>query len=332
MEQNIETLEKVNDIKRLKVEAAKMASQQQHGQLKWYNFKPGYGFISDFSTKTDVFIHFSGLKRSLQKRLPREGDKVHFTVHNGDKGPEARDVARNGNNSKACASRSKPPRRTWDMEAKITACICTAKALAGSNVRRLQVLIPLLLQHNNLPGIRIPQQAFGASHTPKPPKSHQPLRQDDDHPCHEEPVEEALTVEEEEEDEIVDVEGSDSDQRRLDNTQEEEEEEELKKIPAAEAESTPKPSPHSETANQDDTEELHTIHYLLRRKNPGTKREDTQPNKITFSEIIKGYDKNQQDKKKRTNKQNTVHQYARRGLRSNLLHFSRHQHRRCGSP
>ncbi|XP_045127553.1 uncharacterized protein LOC123514036 [Portunus trituberculatus] len=187
-----------------------MASQQHHGQLKWYNFKCGYGFITDLSTKTDVFVHFSGLKRSLQKRLPREGDMVHFTIHNGDKGPDARDVSRNGKSSKACASRSTPPRRSWDMEAKVTVGICTAKALAGSNVRRLQVLIPLLLKHNNLPGIRIPQQAFGASHTPKPPKSHQPLLHDV-HPCREEPVEEPVEVDEEE-DEIVDVEGSDSDQ------------------------------------------------------------------------------------------------------------------------
>ncbi|MPC77242.1 hypothetical protein E2C01_071691 [Portunus trituberculatus] len=76
---------------------------------------------------------------------------------------------------------------------------------------------PLLLKHNGLPGIRIPQQDFGTSytHAPKPRRSHQPLCQDDDQPCREDPVEEAATVEEEEEegeDEIVDVEGSDSDQ------------------------------------------------------------------------------------------------------------------------
>ncbi|MPC26190.1 hypothetical protein E2C01_019325 [Portunus trituberculatus] len=182
------------------------------------------------SAKTYVFVHYTGLKRSLKRRLPREGDKVHFTVCEGDKGPEAREVARTGQNSKAGIPSPKPLRRTWDMEVKITACICTAKALAGSNPRRLQVLIPLLLKHNGLPGIRIPQQAFGTSysHTPRPPRSHQLLRQDDDQPCHDDPAEEAATIEEEEEegeDEIVDVEGSDSDQpppsrrRRLDNTQ-----------------------------------------------------------------------------------------------------------------
>ncbi|XP_045117647.1 Y-box-binding protein 2-A-like [Portunus trituberculatus] len=91
----------------------KMASQQHHGQIKWYNFKRSYVFISDYNTKTDVFVHFFCLKRSLQKRLLREGDKVHFTVYKEDKGLEARDVARTGNNTKACASSPKPPLRTW---------------------------------------------------------------------------------------------------------------------------------------------------------------------------------------------------------------------------
>ncbi|MPC95096.1 hypothetical protein E2C01_090292 [Portunus trituberculatus] len=102
-------------------------------------------------------------------------------------------------------------------------------------VQHLQVLIPLLLKHNNLPGIRIPHQAFGASHTPKPPKSQQPLLHDVP-PCLEEPVEEvveeASTVEEEEEDEIrlgpatSRPRAPSKRRRRLDNNQGQEEEEE----------------------------------------------------------------------------------------------------------
>ncbi|MPC52733.1 Cold shock protein 1 [Portunus trituberculatus] len=54
-----------------------MASPEYHnGVVKWYNFKTGYGFIEDHLTGTDVFVHFSGLTRSLRKRLPREGDKL----------------------------------------------------------------------------------------------------------------------------------------------------------------------------------------------------------------------------------------------------------------
>ncbi|XP_045101322.1 cold shock protein CspA-like [Portunus trituberculatus] len=88
-----------------------MAGQQHQGEVKWYNYKRGYGFIRDHSTKTDVFVHFSGLKRSLQKRLPREGDKVHFTVHMGDKGPEARETERTSS-----ASHQKPPLRTVGLD------------------------------------------------------------------------------------------------------------------------------------------------------------------------------------------------------------------------
>ncbi|MPC65272.1 hypothetical protein E2C01_059405 [Portunus trituberculatus] len=82
------------------------------------------------------------------------------------------------------------------MEAKISACICIAKVLAGNNNRRLQVLIPMFLKYNNP--------------TSKPLKSHQPLRRDNDQPCHEDRVEEAAIIVEDEEDVIVDVESSDS--------------------------------------------------------------------------------------------------------------------------
>ncbi|MPC63855.1 hypothetical protein E2C01_057962 [Portunus trituberculatus] len=203
------------------------------------------------------------------------------------------------------------------MEAKVTGCICTAKALAGSNVRHLQVLIPLLLKHNNLPSIRIPHQAFGASHTPKPPKSQQPLLHDIP-PCREEPieepVEEAPTVEEEEEDEIVDVEGcdSDSDQPPPDIEPPPKEEgwtttknkKKKKKPMAAEAEPTPHPSPRRETANKDDEEELHTTHYQLRSKNPETSQEDPGPSKISLSDLLLDFNKFKDARtRQRTNQQ-----------------------------
>ncbi|MPC37009.1 hypothetical protein E2C01_030481 [Portunus trituberculatus] len=209
------------------------------------------------------------------------------------------------------------------MEAKISACICTAKVLAGSNVRRLQALIPLLLKHNGLPGIRIPTQAFGNSHTPKPPKSHQPSQQDNALPCREGPAEEVATAvdEEEEEDEFIDVEGSDSDQppspveppstdEGWTTPKKKNKKNSAPKTPVVEAEPTPQSSQQIEK-----TEEPHTINYLLRRKNNGTRHEDTQHNKITFSDIIKkkGYKENKIDAKKPTTNQSTVRQLARRG-------------------
>ncbi|MPC20173.1 hypothetical protein E2C01_013105 [Portunus trituberculatus] len=235
-------------------------------------------------------IHFSGLKRSLQKRLPREGDNVVFTVHGGDKGSEARDTRRT-----SMTSHPKPPLKTWDVEAKISACICAAKVLAGGNARRLQALIPLLLTHNGLPGIRIPPQAFGTlfPYTSKPPRGHQPSRQNKVQPRSEDLQEEVEIVEEdeEEEDELVDLEESDSDQPlppvELPPAEEvgwETPKKKKKKTNStsttlpAEAEPTSQPSPQT------------TDHYLLRRKKQGTRREDTPPKKLTFSDVIqKGY-------------------------------------------
>ncbi|MPC84023.1 hypothetical protein E2C01_078747 [Portunus trituberculatus] len=89
-----------------------------------------------------------------------------------------------------------------------------------------------------------------------------------------------------------------------------------------EAEPTPQPSPQSETTDQDNAEELHTIHYLLRRKNLGTRREDTaqQYNLSDFTK--KEYNKNKLQTNKRTTNQNTVRQLARRedSLCSRPLH------------
>ncbi|XP_045107149.1 Y-box-binding protein 2-A-like [Portunus trituberculatus] len=291
-----------------------MASQQHQGQFKWYNYKRGFGFISDSSTKTDVFVHYSGLKRSLQRRLPREGDNVQFTVCVGDKGPEAREVARTSQTPKASSPSRKPLTRTWDMEAKITACICTAKALAGSNSRRLQVLIPVLLKHNGLPVIRIPQQALGTAnpHTPRPRRRHQPLRQDDEQPCHDDPADEALIVEEEEvegEDEIVDVEGSDTEEPPpvVEDPPKEEEgwtisqnKMRKKKPTAPEAEPTPRPSPRRETVDKDG-EEPHTTYYQLRSKNTGTRHEEPGQ---SLSDLISGFNKFRQDLLREKHNQN----------------------------
>lgn len=301
-----------------------MASQQHYGKIKWYNHKRGFGFITDTSTKTFFvhLVHFSGLKRSLQRRLPREGEKVHFTVCEGDKGPEARLTARTGNDpAKPSASSPKTSFKTWDMEAKISACICTAKVLAGNNVRRLQALIPLMLKHNGLPAIRIPTKAFGNTNTPKLPRSHQPSHQKNALPRRDGPAEEVASVadEEEEEAEFIDVEGSDSDQppspveppptdEGWTTKKKKNKKNFTPKPPIAEAEPTPQSSQHTEK-----TEDPHIINYLLRRKN--NRQEDTHQHKTTFSDILnkKGYKKDIIDAKKPTTSQSAVRQLARRG-------------------
>ncbi|MPC56773.1 hypothetical protein E2C01_050740 [Portunus trituberculatus] len=51
-----------------------------------------------------------------------------------------------------------------------------------------------------------------------------------------------------------------------------------------------------EAADQDDAEEPHTIHYQLRSKNPGTRREDPGPSEMSFSDLIKGLQKHKEDR------------------------------------
>ncbi|MPC37026.1 hypothetical protein E2C01_030499 [Portunus trituberculatus] len=79
----------------------------------------------------------------------------------------------------------------------------------------------------------------------------------------------------------------------------------LKKNQETEAEPTFQASPRRETADQDDAEEPHTIHYQLRSKNPGTRREDLGPSKMSFSDLIKGFEKYKQDRRRGITKQHT---------------------------
>lgn len=62
------------------------------GTVKWFNNQKGYGFISD-EEGNDVFVHYSGLNMDGFKSLD-EGAQVEFDVVNGEKGPQATNVAR----------------------------------------------------------------------------------------------------------------------------------------------------------------------------------------------------------------------------------------------
>lgn len=64
----------------------------KNGTVKWFNAKKGFGFISD-EDGNDVFVHFTALAMKGFKSLD-EGDKVQFTVVDGDKGPQAADVTK----------------------------------------------------------------------------------------------------------------------------------------------------------------------------------------------------------------------------------------------
>jgi len=60
------------------------------GTVKWFNESKGFGFISPESGP-DVFVHFSAITGSGFKTLA-EGQKVEFTVTQGQKGPQAENI------------------------------------------------------------------------------------------------------------------------------------------------------------------------------------------------------------------------------------------------
>ena len=60
------------------------------GTVKWFNESKGFGFI-EREGGPDVFVHFSAIKGEDFKTLT-DGQKVEFTVSDGQKGPQADDV------------------------------------------------------------------------------------------------------------------------------------------------------------------------------------------------------------------------------------------------
>ena len=60
------------------------------GTVKWFNETKGFGFIEQESGR-DVFAHFSAISGSGFKTLA-EGQKVQFTVTQGQKGPQAENI------------------------------------------------------------------------------------------------------------------------------------------------------------------------------------------------------------------------------------------------
>ena len=62
----------------------------QTGQVKWFNEQKGFGFIEQDSGP-DVFVHFSSITSEGFKTLA-EGQRVQFSVSQGQKGPQAENV------------------------------------------------------------------------------------------------------------------------------------------------------------------------------------------------------------------------------------------------
>jgi CspA family cold shock protein len=67
-------------------------SDRETGTVKWFNAAKGYGFIARESAD-DVFVHYSAIRGGGYKNLD-EGDRVEFSVEQGNKGLQAVDVVR----------------------------------------------------------------------------------------------------------------------------------------------------------------------------------------------------------------------------------------------
>ena len=61
-----------------------------NGTVKWFNGEKGFGFITA-EDGTDVFAHYSQIQKDGFKTLD-EGEKVTFTLAQGQKGPQAENI------------------------------------------------------------------------------------------------------------------------------------------------------------------------------------------------------------------------------------------------
>ncbi len=65
-------------------------SERQTGTVKWFNAAKGFGFI-EREGADDVFVHFRAINGEGYRSLA-EGQKVDFSVVQGQKGLQAEDV------------------------------------------------------------------------------------------------------------------------------------------------------------------------------------------------------------------------------------------------
>ena len=66
-------------------------SNTVNGTVKWFNEAKGFGFIEQDNGGKDVFAHYSQIASSGFKTLA-EGQRVSFTVSQGQKGVQASNI------------------------------------------------------------------------------------------------------------------------------------------------------------------------------------------------------------------------------------------------
>ena len=82
-----------NDSNSIKTEkkVEKIDNSRETGTVKWFNTSKGFGFITR-DAGDDVFVHFRSIRGQGHKSL-FEGQRVEFSITQGDKGLQAEDVA-----------------------------------------------------------------------------------------------------------------------------------------------------------------------------------------------------------------------------------------------
>ena len=65
-------------------------AERETGTVKWFNATKGYGFI-ERDNGGDVFVHFSAINSTGYRSLT-QGQRVEFTVAEGEKGLQAQSV------------------------------------------------------------------------------------------------------------------------------------------------------------------------------------------------------------------------------------------------
>ncbi|MGL5252154.1 MAG: cold-shock protein [Moraxella sp.] len=67
-------------------------SVREQGIVKWFNDSKGFGFIQRNSGE-DIFVHFRAIQGDGYRSL-QDGQKVEFTVVEGQKGLQAEEVTK----------------------------------------------------------------------------------------------------------------------------------------------------------------------------------------------------------------------------------------------